>query len=356
MTESILSLAHKKALVTGAAGFIGSNLVLRLLEEGATVTAIDSLIPACGGNLFNLASAQSRCELLQIDQRDEEAMFGLVQGQDYIFNLAGSVSHETSMTQPRLDLELNTLSHISLLEACRRAKTTAPIVYTSTRQFYGNPDYLPVDETHPTRPIDVNGINKLAGENYHLVYHRAHGLKTTALRLTNTYGPRQSIKDHHMGVAGWFVNRAVTGNTIRLFGGGEGLRDFNYVTDVVDAMLLAADDPGCHGKFFNLSGERARPPAIGQSRWSASRAKGSAKSSPSLPSVRKSTSATITAHRTRSTVRPAGRPKSALKRGCASTSNTTIRICHSISRSRDDPSSKSLFFDLKRITYQLQEK
>lgn len=252
-----MSFARKKVLVTGAAGFIGSNLVLRLLEEGAQVTGIDSLVPTSGGNIHNLAEVRGDFELLKTDQRDEAAMQGLVRGKDYIFNLVGSISHTTSMVDPRLDLELNVLTHVSLLEACRRERSEAAIVHTSTRQFYGNPDYLPVDERHPIRPVDVNGINKLAGEQYHHVYHRAHGLRTTSLRLTNTYGPRQSIRDHHQGVIGWFLNRALTGNSIRLYGGGEGLRDFNYVTDVVDALMAAVTEPRCYGNFFNLSGEKA---------------------------------------------------------------------------------------------------
>jgi UDP-glucose 4-epimerase len=244
-------------LVTGGAGFIGSNLAIRLVELGAKVTVLDSMVPGCGGNLFNLAPVMDKVSLMTADQRDADTMKRMVTGQSYIFNLAGNVSHQDSMKTPLEDMRLNVEAQIQLLEACRAHNKHAVIVHSSTRQIYGTPKYLPVDEQHPVHPIDVNGINKYAGEQYHTLYSRVHGLKTVALRLTNTYGPRQLIKHSRQGVIGWFANRAVLGETIKLFGTGEQLRDFNYVDDCVEAMLLSAQAPDCQGRVFNLSGEKS---------------------------------------------------------------------------------------------------
>jgi nucleoside-diphosphate-sugar epimerase len=252
-----MSLKGKTILVTGGAGFIGSNLVLRLVADGAKVTVLDSMLPDYGGNLFNLEPVASQINLNFSDMRDAHSLAYLVRDVDYIFNLAGQVSHQDSMNEPLVDMEINVKAQLSLLETCRKHNREAVIVYTSTRQFYGKPQYLPVDEAHPLSPPDVNGINKLAAEFYHLLYARVYGLKTVSLRLTNTYGPRQLIKNSRQGFVGWFVNRAVTGQPIELFGGGGQLRDFNYVDDVVDALIIGAQQPSCYGKRFNLSGEKA---------------------------------------------------------------------------------------------------
>lgn len=252
-----MSFADKEILITGGAGFIGSNLAIRLAELGARVTVMDSMLPGYGGNLFNIEHIRKLVSINYSDMRDPHSLSYLVRDKDYIFNLAGQVSHQDSMSDPMMDMEINVKAQLVLLEACRHFNPGVVVVYASTRQFYGHPEYLPVDERHPINPPDVNGINKLAGEQYHTLYCRVFGLKTVSLRLTNTYGPRQLIKNARQGFIGWFMNRAITGNPIQLFGGGDQLRDFNHVDDVVDAFLAAAVTQGCYGQFFNLSGEKA---------------------------------------------------------------------------------------------------
>lgn len=259
-----MSYRNKNCLVTGGAGFIGSNLVLRLVQEGARVTVLDSFVEGLGGNSFNLEAVRDGIELVQADQRDAAIVERVVSEKDFIFNLTGNVSHQDSMKAPLFDLDVNVLAHVSLLEACRAKNRHATIVYSSTRQLYGVPQYLPVDEEHPIEPVDVNGINKHAAEQYHALYSRVHGLKTIVLRLTNTYGPRQLIKHSRQGFVGWFVNRVVTANPIQLYGTGEQLRDFNFVDDVVEAMLLAAGSSQCVNGIFNLSGERASLARVAQ--------------------------------------------------------------------------------------------
>jgi UDP-glucose 4-epimerase len=181
-------------------------------------------------------------------------MRALVQGQDVIFNLAGQVSHIDSMTDPMTDLEINARSQLSILEACRYENPSVKIVYAGTRQQYGKPRYLPLDEDHLQAPTDVNGVNKLAGEWYHIVYHTAYGLRTTSLRLTNTYGPRQLVKHNRQGFIGWFIRQAVEGQTIQLYGDGRQLRDLTYVDDVVAAFLLAGANEAANGRVYNLGG------------------------------------------------------------------------------------------------------
>ena len=247
----------KNVLVTGGMGFIGSNLAIRLVREGANVTLMDSMLDEYGANLFNIRDI---CDAVQVnfsDMRDEHSLRYLVRGKDLIFNLAGQVSHQDSMTQPFMDLEVNTRAQLTLLETCRQYAPETVIVYASTRQIYGRPQYLPVDEKHPLMPPDVNGINKLAAEYYHSLYTRVYGLPTVSLRLTNTYGPRQLIKNARQGFIGWFVNRAILGETIQLFGTGEQIRDFNHVDDVVEAMCMCALSEKTYGDVYNLSGERA---------------------------------------------------------------------------------------------------
>jgi len=247
----------KQVLVTGGVGFIGSNLAAYLVSLGADVLLVDSLIPKYGGNLYNIAPIREQVRLNIADVRDEHGMRFLVQNQDVIFNLAGQVSHTDSMVDPYADLEINARSQLSLLEACRHGNPDATIVFASTRQIYGRPQYLPVDELHPLQPVDVNGINKTAGEWYHLVYHDVYDLKTVSLRLTNTYGPRMRVKDARQTFLGWWLRQVVEGLPLKIFGDGRQFRDFNYVDDVVLALLMAAADEGANGQVYNLGAREA---------------------------------------------------------------------------------------------------
>jgi dTDP-glucose 4,6-dehydratase/UDP-glucose 4-epimerase len=244
---------HGKAiLITGGLGFIGSSLARALVEQGALVTLVDSLIPQYGGNPFNVADIRDKVDINVCDVRDPYAMAYLLQGKDYLFNLAGQTSHLDSMENPQTDLDINASAQLSILEACRKANPGIKIVFASTRQLYGKPDYLPVDEAHPVRPVDVNGINKLAGEWYHLLYNNVYGIRACALRLTNTYGPGMRVKDARQTFLGIWVRLLIEGKPIRVFGDGLQLRDFNYVDDCVDAMMLAGASDESNGKVYNL--------------------------------------------------------------------------------------------------------
>ena len=244
----------RRVLVTGALGFIGSNLCRTLADLGAKVLAVDSLLPDYGGNLFNLAGYEDRVRINIADVRGH-GMSYLVRDQDVLFNLAGQVSHIDSMTDPFTDLEINCRSQLWILEAVRKNNPEVRIVYAGTRQVYGKPQRLPVDETHLLNPTDVNGINKISGEFYHLVYHSVYGIRASSLRLTNTYGPRQLIRHNRQGFIGWFIRQAVLGETIQLFGDGTQKRDFDYVDDVVDAFLRAGAMDVADGQVFNLGGD-----------------------------------------------------------------------------------------------------
>ena len=242
----------KKILITGGLGFIGSNLAIRLVKYGVDVTIVDSLIPDYGGNLFNIEEIKDKVHVNIADVRDRSSMSYLVRGKDYIFNLAGQVSHIDSMSDPFTDLEINCVSQLSILEACRNHNKDVKIVYAGTRQQYGKPNYLPVDERHLVQPTDVNGINKMAGEWYHILYCRVYGIRTTSLRITNTYGPRLLMKHNRQGFAGWFIRQVIDSERIKIFGDGSQVRDFTYVDDVVEAILLAATNEKADGDFFNL--------------------------------------------------------------------------------------------------------
>jgi UDP-glucose 4-epimerase len=244
----------KRVLVTGGLGFIGSNLARRLVACGADVTLVDSLNPDYGGNLFNIADIRDQVHVNISDVRDHHSMKVLIQGQDYLFNLAGQTSHMDSMRDPETDLEINCRAQLSILEACRHHNPEIRIVFASTRQMYGKPDYLPVDEKHLLRPVDVNGINKMAGEWYHILYNNVYGVRACALRLTNTIGPRMRVKDARQTFLGIWVRLLVEGKPFEVWG-GEQLRDFSYVEDAVDAFLLAATHDDAYGHAFNLGAE-----------------------------------------------------------------------------------------------------
>jgi UDP-glucose 4-epimerase len=244
----------RPVMITGGAGFIGSNLARQLVELDADVLLVDSLIPDYGGNLFNLRGIEDRVRVNIADVRQESTMSYLVRHVDVIFNLAGQVSHIDSMRDPYTDLEINCRSQLSILEACRRRNSKVKVVFAGTRQVYGRPDVLPVTERHLVRPTDVNGINKVAGEYYHLVYNHVFGVRACSLRLTNIYGPRQLVRHNRQGFIGWFIRLAVEDREIEIYGDGSQLRDFVFVDDAADAFLRAGALDACNGEVFNVGG------------------------------------------------------------------------------------------------------
>lgn len=245
----------KKILITGGLGFIGSNLARRLVELGARVVLVDSLVPEYGGSLHNIEGIQDLVRLNISDVRDEYSMRYLVQDHDILFNLAGQTSHADSMLDPYTDLDINCRAQLSILEACRKNNPGIKIILASTRQIYGKPEYLPVDEKHLLRPVDVNGINKMAGEWYHILYSNVYGIRACALRLTNTIGPRMRVKDSRQTFLGTWVRLLVQGKPFEVWDGDQ-LRDFTYVDDAVEALLLAAESEDTNSQIFNLGGDR----------------------------------------------------------------------------------------------------
>lgn len=233
-------------------GFIGSNLAIRLVELGSNVTIVDSLLPQYGGNLKNIENIRDKVTINYSDIRDRYSLNILVSGRDIIYSVAGQTSHIESMEDPFTDLEINCVSQLAILESCRQYNPSVNLVYASTRQLYGVPQYLPVDERHPTTPTDINGINKLAAEMYYNLYSKIYGIKAISLRLTNTYGPRQHLKSDKQGFAGIFIRKAIDGETIQIFGDGTQLRDFNYIDDVIDAFLLASQLNTNDSGVYNL--------------------------------------------------------------------------------------------------------
>jgi UDP-glucose 4-epimerase len=254
-TDHVAYFRDKNVLITGGLGFIGSNMAHRLIGLGARVLIVDSLIPEYGGNMFNVDGIENCLRINIADVRDEHGLRYLVQGQDIIFNLAGQVSHTDSMIDPYTDLEINARSQLAILEACRHGNPAVKIVFASTRQIYGRPQYLPVDERHPLQPTDVNGINKLAGEWYHMVYNSVYGLRTVSLRLTNTYGPRMRIRDARQTFIGWWIRQLLEGRTLQIFGDGLQVRDFNYIDDVIEVLLMVAAHDVALGQIYNLGSD-----------------------------------------------------------------------------------------------------
>jgi UDP-glucose 4-epimerase len=273
----LAALRGARCVVTGGLGFIGSNLVHALHAAGAHVAVVDALVPRHGGHRRNLeglptveagatpngsVGPDDAVELTIAELDDVAAVTPVVDGADVIFNLAGQVSHLDSMTDPVRDLDLNARTHLGFLELVRRTRPEARIVHTSTRQVYGRPRYLPIDEAHPTEPVDVNGIAKLAGEQLHLLYGRVHDLPVCALRLTNVYGPRQRLLGDAQGFLPIFVRRALQGEPITVYGEGEQLRDCLHVDDVVAALVAAAVVPDVVGEICNLG--HPEPASLGR--------------------------------------------------------------------------------------------
>jgi UDP-glucose 4-epimerase len=245
----------RKVLITGGLGFIGSNLAIKLVSLGAQVTLVDSLIPEYGGNLFNIEPVKDKVHINFSDVRDEHSMKFLVKGHDYLFNLAGQTSHIDSMQNPYTDLEINARAQLFILEACRHINPDIKIVFASTRQIYGRPQYLPADENHPICPVDVNGINKVAGEWYHLVYNNVYGIRSCVLRLTNTYGLRMRVKDARQTFLGIWIKNIIEDKPLLVFGDGLQVRDFTFSEDAVDAFLLAGATEKANGNVYNLGGD-----------------------------------------------------------------------------------------------------
>lgn len=255
MDNSFSEYKNREVLITGGLGFIGSNLARKLVSIGARVTIVDSLIPEYGGNMRNVRDIKDKVQINISDVRDMFSMKYLIKNKDFLFNLAGQTSHMDSMADPFTDLEINCKAQLSILEICKSYNTQIRIVYASTRQIYGKPEYLPIDEKHLLRPVDVNGINKMAGEWYHILYNNVYGISASALRLTNTYGPGMRIKDARQTFLGVWIKNLLEGQPIDVWG-GEQLRDFNFVEDVVDALLLTAVSDQSGGNIYNLGGER----------------------------------------------------------------------------------------------------
>ena len=242
-------------LISGGLGFIGSNLALALAHRNEPSTLIDSLNPNYGGNLRNIVPLGDD-HLLRVnvsDVRDRHSLECLLKGAGVLYNLAGQTSHTDSMADPFTDLDINARAQLSLLEVCRQVTPEVRIVYASTRQIYGRPHYLPADEAHPLQPVDVNGINKLAGEQYHLLYSQVYGIRSCVLRLTNTYGPRMRIKDARQTFLGVWIRNLLQRQPFEVWG-GEQLRDYTYVDDCVSALQLAASSDAAIGEIYNLGG------------------------------------------------------------------------------------------------------
>ncbi len=253
MNEALF--AGKVAVITGGAGFIGSHLARALLGQGARVIIVDSMLPLYGGNLRNISDIRDDIQVNFSDLRDGHSMSFILDGADFVFNLAGQTSHLDSMTDPLTDLDINVAGQLRLLETLRRVSPLARVVFASTRQIYGRPRVLPVNETHPLAPVDINGIHKIAAESYHSLFSEVYGIRTTSLRLTNTYGPGMRVKDARQTFLGTWLGSAVVGKSFRVFGDGTQRRDFNYVGDVVEAFLLAATNDKAVGRIYNLGHE-----------------------------------------------------------------------------------------------------
>lgn len=245
---------NKKILVTGGLGFIGSNLTIKLVDLGADVTIVDALIPSYGGNLFNIKPVGDKIKLVKGDIRDKKIIDRLVKGKDIIFNLAGTLSHIDSMSDPMTDLEINCRAQLSLLESVRKFNPSVKIIFAGTRNQYGKAWKLPVDENHPQEPTDINGINNIAAEKYHLLYTRVYGIATVSLRMTNTFGPRHQMKHPRQGVLNWFVRKILDGEKIILFGDGKQVRDVNYIDDVISALLSIGQSQKGWGEAYNVGG------------------------------------------------------------------------------------------------------
>lgn len=241
----------KNILITGGAGFIGSNLAHALVALGARVSIVDAMLPLYGGNEFNLEGIRDQVTFTQGDIRDQDLMNELVQGKDIIYNFAAQVSYVDSKDQPFLDLDINGKGHLTVLEAVRAHAPQALVLFSSSRMVYGKITTIPVAETHPTDPLSLYGIHKLLGEKYYRYYSDTFGVKTISVRIPNPYGPRQQMKHSKYSIVGWFVRQAMENKNITIFGDGTQERDYLFIDDIVDAFLhLTAK--GVAGEVYNI--------------------------------------------------------------------------------------------------------
>jgi UDP-glucose 4-epimerase len=254
-----MSYRGKNVLVTGGLGFLGSNLAIRLVKEGAHVTVVDSSVAGCGANPFNLAPVEKDVRLIPLDIGEPALFRDTIAASDAIFNLAGEISHLHSMQFPERDLQLNTQAHLRFLCECAAAARGIRVVYASTRQVYGIPDSLPVNEDHPIRPVDFNGIHKAAACMYHAMLSRTGALDAVVLRLTNVYGPRMALNVPAQGFLSAFFRRVLLGHSLEVFGDGTQLRDPMYVDDVVEAMLRAGDANPLPSRTYNVGAAHGTP-------------------------------------------------------------------------------------------------
>jgi nucleoside-diphosphate-sugar epimerase len=246
----------KKVLITGGMGFLGSNLAIALVGLGAKVALMDAMLPLYGGNSFNVREIKEKVDFHCADIRDEGAVNYLVKGKDVIFHIGNQTSHVESMNDPLLDIDINCRGNMVFLEACRKCNPEARIIYAGTRGQYGKAHYIPVDEVHPTCPTDIYGINKHAAEQYFLLYSNYYEMNTISLRINNTFGPRHQMKHSGYGILNWFIRLAMDGETIKIFGDGSQLRDYNYIDDVTEAFLLAGESSAGFGEAYNLGSGR----------------------------------------------------------------------------------------------------
>lgn len=251
------SYRGKRVLVTGGLGFIGSNLVRNLVRLEASVTVIDACYPDQGANFYNLKDQLEKIDLVVADIGEADKISERLLDQEIVFNLAACTSHVGSLLNPVQDLERNCVSQLKFLNLLADLSPGSMVIYTGSRSQYGSPLYLPVDENHPLRPVDNNGVHKTTVEEYHRVFHEQKRLRCTSLRLTNVFGPRHQMHHDGQGFLNWFIREGLFGHEILVYGDGTQQRDFLYVDDVVEALLLAGASEACAGKVFNLASGRS---------------------------------------------------------------------------------------------------
>ena len=251
------SYRNVPVLITGGLGFIGSNLAIRLVEQGAEVTVVDASVPGCGANEYNLAPVRDRVRVIPLDIAEAKTFAHAIRAARVIFNLAGEISHIHSMDFPERDLQINTVAQLRFLIECQTSNPGVRVVYASTRQIYGVPGYLPVDEHHPIQPVDYNGVHKYVTSMYHMMLARAGAIDAVVLRLTNVYGPRMALDIPCQGFLSTFLRRLLLGRPLEVFGDGMQVRDPVYVDDAVDAFLAAGSltpHPRTTERVYNIGG------------------------------------------------------------------------------------------------------